>query len=351
MITQIINNLKKDLKKREQEILDLRFGLQGEKQSLAKISARYGITRERVRQIQEKIINNLQRKITTLVDIKPILRIFKKSFEETNNFRDLNSLFTKFQEKYSLADDEKPYLYLLLHLLPDIEKIKEDEFHRLFFVTKVKADKVKKFFHYLSEYFQNKKLSWSDFVIELKKEFKKKLDEELKERTIEEILSISHHLWLNPFNDAGHINSFFIAPKNVKHKILVLFHYYRRPLHFKEIYEELSRLTQKYHHLIHDSWQESPDIATVHNELIRHPEFVLTGRGIYALKEWGYSGLFVKDLILEILKKNKKPMPKEKIFEEVLKQKLVKPQTIQAMLYQLKEKNKIKFLPNNLISL
>ena len=67
---------------------------------------------------------------------------------------------------------------------------------------------------------------------------------------------------------------------------------------------------------------------TVHNELIRDPRFILVGRGIYALKEWGYLPGQVRDIIVNILKENKKPLSKDEIVKKVLSQRLVKENTI-----------------------
>ena len=69
-------------------------------------------------------------------------------------------------------------------------------------------------------------------------------------------------------------------------------------------------------------------VQAVHNELIRHDQFVLIGRGLYALKEWGYEHGTVADVILDILKKANKPLSKQMIIEEVLKQRKVKLGTI-----------------------
>jgi len=66
---------------------------------------------------------------------------------------------------------------------------------------------------------------------------------------------------------------------------------------------------------------------TVHNELIKDPRFVLVGRGIYALKEWGYTPGQVKDVIFKILKEDG-PLTQSEILERVLKQRLVKESTI-----------------------
>ena len=68
-------------------------------------------------------------------------------------------------------------------------------------------------------------------------------------------------------------------------------------------------------------------MQAVHNELIRHPDFILIGRGIYALNEWGYSSGTVSDIIESILAKRKE-LAEDEIIAEVLKQRQVKPITI-----------------------
>jgi len=69
-------------------------------------------------------------------------------------------------------------------------------------------------------------------------------------------------------------------------------------------------------------------VQTVHNELIKDSRFVLVGRGIYALEEWGYYPGQVKDVILRVLREERKPITKEEILEKVLEQRLVKENTI-----------------------
>ncbi len=67
---------------------------------------------------------------------------------------------------------------------------------------------------------------------------------------------------------------------------------------------------------------------TVHNELIKDPRFVLIGRGIYALKEWGYEPGEVKDVITRIIKKAGKSLSKKDIVSRVMEQRMVKENTI-----------------------
>jgi DNA-directed RNA polymerase delta subunit len=73
---------------------------------------------------------------------------------------------------------------------------------------------------------------------------------------------------------------------------------------------------------------ETVKVNTIHNELIRNPEFILIGRWIYALKEWGFIPGTVLDVIVNILEKKWEPMNTEDITKEVLKTRNVKQTTI-----------------------
>jgi hypothetical protein len=55
--------------------------------------------------------------------------------------------------------------------------------------------------------------------------------------------------------------------------------------------------------------------------------FVLVGRGLYALAEWGYVSGVVKDVIVKVLNKYG-PMTREEIFDKVMKERYVKENTI-----------------------
>jgi hypothetical protein len=68
-------------------------------------------------------------------------------------------------------------------------------------------------------------------------------------------------------------------------------------------------------------------VATTHNELIKDSRFVLVGRGLYALSEWGYMSGVVKDVIKNIIE-NDGPLTRDKIVEKVLKERYVKENTI-----------------------
>lgn len=72
------------------------------------------------------------------------------------------------------------------------------------------------------------------------------------------------------------------------------------------------------------------DVTTqaIHNELIKDKRFVLIGRGIYALDNWGYSKGTVSDIIADVLQDAKEPLHRDEIVKRVLKSRQVKETTI-----------------------
>ena len=87
-------------------------------------------------------------------------------------------------------------------------------------------------------------------------------------------------------------------------------------MHFTEVAKEIEKLFGKKAHT-----------ATCHNELIKDSRFVLVGRGLYALSNWGYAGGVVRDVVRDVLRKNG-ALTKQEIIDKVLKERYVKPNTI-----------------------
>lgn len=90
-------------------------------------------------------------------------------------------------------------------------------------------------------------------------------------------------------------------------------------MHFNEIAEA-----------IRESDFKRKDVTTqaIHNELIKDKRFVLIGRGIYALQEWGYKKGTVADMITEVLQEAGEPLHRDEIVKRVLKSRHVKETTI-----------------------
>ena len=110
-----------------------------------------------------------------------------------------------------------------------------------------------------------------------------------------------------------------VNPKNIRDKIYVILHDNKKPMHFSEIADAIKKSDFK-----------RKDVTTqaIHNELIKDSRFVLIGRGIYALKEWGYKRGTVADVIAEVLGKEGGPLHRDEIVRRVLKSRQVKETTI-----------------------
>jgi predicted Zn-ribbon and HTH transcriptional regulator len=110
-----------------------------------------------------------------------------------------------------------------------------------------------------------------------------------------------------------------VNPKNIRDKIYVILADNKKPLHFSEIAKSIK-----------DSSFKRKDVTTqaIHNELIKDKRFVLIGRGIYALDNWGYSKGTVSDIIAQVLKDSSEPLHRDEIVKRVLKSRQVKETTI-----------------------
>ena len=87
-------------------------------------------------------------------------------------------------------------------------------------------------------------------------------------------------------------------------------------MHFREVAEAIK-----------DTFNKKAHPATTHNELIKDDRFILVGRGMYGIKEWGYRSGVVKDVIRDLIHE-RGPMTKEEIIEAVLKERYLKENTI-----------------------
>jgi len=108
-----------------------------------------------------------------------------------------------------------------------------------------------------------------------------------------------------------------LNPKTLKDKTIYIMNRDKIPMHFIDITNKITEYL----------W-EPVKVNTIHNELIRNPQFVLIWRWIYALKSWGFKSWTVLDVIVQVLEKSKDPMTTDEIATKVLKIREVKKSTI-----------------------
>lgn len=291
---------------REKNVLLERFGLKGEKKSLQAIGNRYGITRERVRQIQNQGIKSLRK----VAKGKKIFRKIAKIVEKRGGLITLETATKLFLPK-NATEQHKRWLHLFLVANPYLHYFKETASNYPFFTRGISQKTISQRFKNLIKLFKK-----AGQGLPLRKVASRL---RLKPSLIKELCLAHKQLGVRE-GKVGLMSFPEINPKTTEAKIDLIFNKYRRPLHFTEI----ARLIRK-----EKLGNRQPTTPTVHNELIKHREkYVLVGRGVYALKKWGYLEGTVKEVIAQILKRANKKLTKEELIQEVLKQRQVKRNTI-----------------------
>ena len=136
------------------------------------------------------------------------------------------------------------------------------------------------------------------------------------EEVLKRWLSLSKHIGSNPLAEWGRMSAPAIRIKGIRDYAYLAIKRHGAPMHFSEVSKAIATLFSKKAH-----------VATTHNELIKDPRFVLVGRGLYALTEWGYTPGVVRDVIRETIEE-KGPMKKDEIIKQVKKARFVKDNTI-----------------------
>ncbi len=311
------------LSKRGQDVLVNRYGLgaRGDKLTLDAIGKKYGITRERVRQIENHSVITI-RKSKVYQDAAPIFAELKELI------RALGGIVSEKDLLKHLAKEEssKNHLHFLLYVGEDFKREKEsDEFHHRWHIDHVHAKEVERALRNLYA-----KLSDEDLIAE--GEFISSFIEEVKdlnehykdEEIIRRWLAVSKKIGKNPLGEWGKASSPNINAKGMRDYAFLVIRKHGSPIHFKEVAKAITQYFNKRAH-----------VATTHNELIKDPRFVLVGRGLYALSEWGYMSGVVKDVIKKIIEKEG-PLTKEEIIKKVLKERYVKENTILVNLQNMK---------------
>jgi DNA-directed RNA polymerase delta subunit len=332
----------KNLNSRSQDIIKKRYGLLDNKpKTLEAIGKDYKITRERVRQIINAILNNIK-KPENLGFLKEFYELCFKVIKENGGIYEEKSLLSKINELTS-KEDQRQAINFLLSLNDNFVFEEENDSFRAFWRLKeFEVEKFKKIVKGIEKYFKekNKSLTFEEIF-----EFvKKHLDKNISAKVLEVYLGLSLNIQRNVFGEYGLNSLRDINPNGAREKAYLILKHFKKPMHFTEIAKHLNEFSEKAQ-AVNASlrWFKKVEVQTVHNELIKDPRFVLIGRGIYALRDWGYKPGKVIDVIKEILVKANKPLTQEKIIEEVKKYRLAKDNTI---ILNLHNKRYFKKLPN-----
>jgi hypothetical protein len=318
----LVDSLLSDLNERSQDIIRKRFGLTQEKpETLEKIGSDYRITRERVRQIVTDAVKN----ISSMEDNPRFKEAEKKLIFTIDKFDGIIKENELVKKVSSDGFREANAIKFIAQCSKNIYLIEEkDRIHRSWATLKLLAEDIRKVEKIALEIFEAEEKLLSDE--ELAKKVALKI-EGLTKNQILAFLKVLNSVQKNRFGKWGKANWTEVNPKGTREKIYLILKEQKSPLHFTEI----ANLIDKY-----NLGKKKAHPQTVHNELIKDKRFVLIGRGIYAMREWGYQEGTIKDVLKEILSKKGRPMKKEDIIEEVLKIRKVKKTTVMINLNNAK---------------
>ena len=309
--SKICSDLLRDLSQRAKEVVLRRFGLESdERETLEAIGESQGITRERVRQIQEDAILRIKPEIEKH---QPILDHFTSQINAAGNLKREDVLL-------NLLGGEKfqNHIFFLLTLGEPFLRFAETNEHYSFWTTEPKSlnfaqKTTESFYNFLLK--KKEPLSLGNLSAHqiLGGNLERETINRLSLQAFQSFLEISKKIEQNQEGLFGLKDWPEINPRGIRDLAYLVFKKEKTPLHFTKVANLIGNKCNP---------------QSVHNELIRDPRFVLVGRGLYALREWGYKPGVVKDIIIEVLKETKKPLSKEEILEKVLKQRVVKENTI-----------------------
>lgn len=318
-LANTISKLMTDLEGRKRQVLVSRFGLDGKKaQTLQAIGDQYGVTRERIRQIESLGLSEVREAMKGDAQVEQIIKA-------------IDDYLTG---KGGIATETE--------LVSDMKKILGEEatLDTLAFVREASRR-----FGYKSEtadyhpfWYNNEKAvsQAQELMVKFVKLLKASKGQVLEGGKFEAIfaqaaapfgfdlktglnyLGISKKFCVSPYGDRGLSEWPEVNPATIRDWSYLVLKKNQKPMHFEEIAEAISKVHTK---------RSKVFTPTVHNELIKDGRFVLVGRGIYSLTEFGYQKGSIRDLIAEALKQ-KGPMTPAEIVTMVSEQRMFKKNTV-----------------------
>lgn len=320
-LAKVLEEILLVLSQKEKDVITKRFSLDNKPRwTLEKIGQKFSVTRERIRQIEKIALSKLRRtsqnsKLNNINEIADVL--IKKNGGLMLEYRLVSEILKAIQSNEEL---DGHIARLALNINVKIEKEEKNNIYNPFWRWKEMnmADVQAILDTAINLLTKNSEVIDTETLVT-------KIQEELaaKEKKFEAatiLSSLETDCRLKKVKEGGfglmswrHIN-----PKSIRDKAYIVLKKHNAPLHFSEIAEKIAALGFD---------NKVVTIQAVHNELIRCDLFVLVGRGLYALKEWGYKKGTVSDIIESLLRK-KSPLSKQEIVAGVLKQRQVKKGTI-----------------------
>jgi Sigma-70, region 4/HB1, ASXL, restriction endonuclease HTH domain len=322
----LTKKLLKDMPERTKQVISRRFGLDdAQSETLQAIGNDYKLTRERVRQIEQAGMKAIKES-KLFMEATEIFDELKKHLSDIGGASDTKS-FTNHVTSDAILQN---HVHFYLVLGDDFIQKKEGEmFKNHWILNDGSLESLYEIMKDLYTTMDDETLLEQKQIIEQVLKHKKAGEISKKypinNNVIEKWLSITHAIGKNHLGLYGKSDSPHIKTRGVSEMAYLLMRQHGSPMHFREVTESI--LTK---------FGKKINTATVHNELIRNENFVLIGRGLYALREWGYKEGTARDVITDILNREKRGLTKDEILERVMKERHLRENTIYVNLHNKK---------------
>lgn len=326
-LESLLSDLFLVLTEKEVTVIKKRFALQGHsKQTLEKIGKHFNVTRERVRQIESIALSKLRRTVQTtkLNEVNDLARSLLRSH---GGILREDTLVSEVLKRTASTHDYDGAILRLSFAIDSGMKFsgKGGNIIPFWMLSSLSLEDVQSVIDGLVKVLRkHKKCSEENALIAsflAQGNFRDRIP---SRELIRSCLTIDERM--RQIEDGWGLTEWrFVRPRSIRDKVEIVLRKSGKPLHFMEIANRIREA-----HFDH----KNVTVQAVHNELIRYPQFVLVGRGLYALREWGYEPGTVADVIERILKE-KGPLSKKEIIAEVGKQRTVKVGTISLNLQKM----------------
>lgn len=294
---------------RDRQIVSQRYSLGLDKrQTLEAIGSDFGITRERVRQIEKSATAKLRQSSSS--ELKQIDDILRNHLHSQGHIVLLDEVAQAIGAK---TPAEQAYISFLAALAPSIEVIDDSDHHYATLAL-------------LPDYHKRHLSNLTDQMVKhLRQHGKPQAIDTIQAKVAPETPVATLENLARAAKKLSHLDGYWglshwpqVNPRSIRDKTYLVLGKHGQPLHFTDIAERISGLGER---------KRDVTVQAVHNELIKDSRFVLVGRGIYALAEWGYAPGTVADIISDVLKEEA-PLHKDEIVKRVLAKRKVKSTTI-----------------------
>lgn len=304
-LDKLVANVLAPLSARQRDVIEGRFGLKSAPEmTLAEIGARYGVTRERIRQIEraalQTITGNLDR-----AGCRWFADLVVRRLEKAGGVRRQDALENDLKTAVADGGPAKSFGSRVKFLLDISSRVRyrgaDDAYHSFWRLDDAAFRAAEASVNRLTQALT----AGADWKAELRAPFARNY------------VSLSKKFAVNSYGDFGLAEWPHINPKTARDWAFLVLKKTQKPLHFTQLAKAINGLRVN----------KPANTQTVHNELIKDNRFMLVGRGVYGLKEFNIMPGTCREVIGQILKKNG-PQSAKNVVKLVNAERLFKENTL-----------------------